>query len=38
MQVNCLSAPDLRLDGAEQTPAYLEAQIVTVLRERQLIA
>jgi len=32
------AAPDLRLDGAEQTPAHLAAQIVAVLRERQLIA
>ncbi len=31
-------APELRLDGAEQTPVSLAARIVGVLRERQLIA
>lgn len=30
-------APDLTLDGAEQTPASLAARIVGLLRERQLI-
>lgn len=31
-------APELRLDGAAQTPVSLAARIVDVLRERQLIA
>jgi sulfate adenylyltransferase len=31
-------APDLRLDGATETPVALAAQILAVLRGRQLIA
>lgn len=31
-------APDLRLEGVDETPAYFAAQIFTVLRERLLIA
>jgi len=31
-------SPELRLDGAEETPVSLAARIVGVLRERQLIA